>query len=412
MSRDRTDGHRGHGLAVIASGAFVTLFAHPHRLGRLPLQVLLREDLHADPSEMAWFFAVGSAAWHLKPVVGLLSDMGVVTLARRRVIIAAGAAAAALGWLGVALAPASIWPLAAATLVANMATVVGFSAVGGLAFAFGRERGLTGAVASIKTGALSLALLVAGPLGARLSHQPLAATCALGGALQLTLAVSVAAWSTGRGPLPVPGRGAPFAPLAAVVRARRLWITAGLVFLFFIGPAAGTPLYYFQSAELEFDPTTIGTLSMAFGGAGLIGSLIYARLAARVPLRRLLVATALLNAATAPLFVFYRTPESALAVTAVMGITTTPAIAALYDLANRSSPPESEALAFACIATVVSLTMSASDVLGSHLYQQQVSFGWLVAITAATTAMIAPLSLLLPRALVERRDSVAGAIDR
>src|SRR5256885_14481730 len=58
---------------LVGAGVFATTFAQPAVL-KLPLQYLLKSDLHVSRDAMAAFFAAGALAWYFKPLAGILSD--------------------------------------------------------------------------------------------------------------------------------------------------------------------------------------------------------------------------------------------------------------------------------------------------------------------------------------------------
>src|SRR5215471_13203 len=80
---------------LIGVGVFATTLAQPSVI-KLPLQNLLKTDLHIRPEGMAVFFAVSALAWYFKPLAGLLSDSVPLFGTRRRHYLLVSAAAATL----------------------------------------------------------------------------------------------------------------------------------------------------------------------------------------------------------------------------------------------------------------------------------------------------------------------------
>src|SRR5437016_5396954 len=68
---------------LVGAGVFATTFAQPAVL-KLPLQYLLKSDLHVSRDAMAAFFAAGALAWYFKPLAGILSDSVPLFGTRRR----------------------------------------------------------------------------------------------------------------------------------------------------------------------------------------------------------------------------------------------------------------------------------------------------------------------------------------
>ena len=59
---------------VIVTGVFATTLAQTQVLARLPLQNLLKNELHVDRTTNAAFFFWAGLAWYLKPLAGILTD--------------------------------------------------------------------------------------------------------------------------------------------------------------------------------------------------------------------------------------------------------------------------------------------------------------------------------------------------
>ena len=55
---------------IIAFGIFASTLPQPLVLGRLPLQFLLKNDVHVTREQMAAFFFWCTLAWYLKPSSG------------------------------------------------------------------------------------------------------------------------------------------------------------------------------------------------------------------------------------------------------------------------------------------------------------------------------------------------------
>jgi hypothetical protein len=105
-------------------------------------------------------------------------------------------------------------------------------------------------------------------------------------------------------------------------------------------------------------------------------------------------------------YLFYRSAVAAAAVESENGLIAAFVTLALMDLAARAIPHGSEALGFALMMSVLNVAQSLSDVFGSWLMDHHhVSFSKLVWLNAGTTALVLFVIPLLPRALIERRDT-------
>ena len=150
----------------------------------------------------------------------------------------------------------------------------------------------------------------------------------------------------------------------------------------------------------------MGTLQSAGGLGAVAGSLTYAWLCRRVPLRRLLAAGMLLNAGAALLYLAYRSPTSALVIDTVAPFLVAIGTLPLYDLAIRSTPAGSESFGYALMMSVRNIALfGLSDVLGSALYQRlHAGFTGLVWINAASSAAVLLFVPLLPATLMTARE--------
>ena len=108
---------------LIGAGVFATTLAQPAVL-KLPLQYLLKSDLHVSRDAMAAFFAAGALAWYFKPLAGILSDsVPLFGTRRRHYLLLSGVAAGGL-WLLIGLVPRTYAALLAAVIAMNRAPTV------------------------------------------------------------------------------------------------------------------------------------------------------------------------------------------------------------------------------------------------------------------------------------------------
>jgi hypothetical protein len=73
-ARQRSDKSLIYAALVIIAGVLATTLAQPQVLARLPLQNLLKNELHLDRTANAAFFFWAGFAWYLKPFAGILTD--------------------------------------------------------------------------------------------------------------------------------------------------------------------------------------------------------------------------------------------------------------------------------------------------------------------------------------------------
>src|SRR5215467_13230596 len=116
---------------VIVAGVFATTLAQTQVLARLPLQNLLKNELHVDRTANAAFFFWAGLAWYLKPLAGILTDAFPLFGSRRKSYILLSATLAALAWWALIITPHDYRNLLVVAIVINAFMVVASTAVGG-----------------------------------------------------------------------------------------------------------------------------------------------------------------------------------------------------------------------------------------------------------------------------------------
>src|SRR5438128_2257533 len=189
---------------LVGAGVFATTFAQPAVL-KLPLQYLLKSDLHVSRDAMAAFFAAGALAWYFKPLAGILSDsVPLFGTRRRHYLLLSGVAAGGL-WLLIGLVPRTYAALLAAVIAMNAMLVVGSTVVGGVMVEIGQRYRATGRLSSARYFVQNACVLLGGPVGGFLAARSFGLTALVGAAVALSV-VPVAWWLL-REP-PVAGTGA------------------------------------------------------------------------------------------------------------------------------------------------------------------------------------------------------------
>src|SRR5215471_8816906 len=148
---------------LIGVGVFATTLAQPSVI-KLPLQNLLKTDLHIRPEGMAVFFAVSALAWYFKPLAGVLSDSVPLFGTRRRHYLLLSALAAGAFWLLTGWVPHTYASLLAAVVAMNAMLVVGSTVVGGVMVEAGQRYGATGRLTSARYFVMNVCILLGGPL--------------------------------------------------------------------------------------------------------------------------------------------------------------------------------------------------------------------------------------------------------
>ena len=391
---------------MVGLGAFVTTLAQPAVIGRLPLQLLLKNELHFNAQTLAAFLLVVSFPWNVKPIAGILSDTFPLFGTRRRHYMLLAASLAAVCWFLLGIVPRAHAPLLLAAFGANIFLVVASTVMGGLMVEAGQRFGISGRITSIRQLLQSAVSLGNGLLGGYLASVAFGWTVGVATAMLIVLAVTTLFVL-----LEPPTAQRDSAVLSAaghelrtLGRSRTLWAAGAFLALVYIAPGFTTPLLYLQTDTLRFSPAFIGLMETIEGAAGLLGAALYGVACRTFTLRQLLTAAIAVNALVTLLYLFYGR-GSAPFIHAIGGFAVVASELALMDLAVRSTPPGCESLGFALMMSARNFAISGSDVLGSWLVD---SHGWafhqLVWLNAGTTALVLCFIPLLPRLIVSRRD--------
>lgn len=386
---------------LLAISIFVTIFATPNRLARLPLRAIIRDDLGLEPDAMARFFALAGLAWYLKPLAGLLVDHVSLGRHRRRDYLMLSGFGGAAVWLAAALSPSSAAALLVCMTIVNCAAVLGNAAAGGLLVDVGRTQDRLSQVSVVRVAVMNLGSLIAGPVGGFLAGQTFELT-AVGGA-GLCAAMGLFSIRTfGRVPHDT------HSPIRegvvdAVRQLRRpdLLSVAAVTLAFYAAPGISSAFYYHQRGPLGLSDQTIGALGALACLGGLIGAMIYARLGPRVRLGILAPSGILLCSLSALAYVVYDSLGRALWLEPLCGLCFVLGVMPLHELAARASPPTHEAFGFAFILALGNAGIALSDVLGASIGKHfELSLQELIVVNAcATLASLGPL-LLVPRRLL------------
>ena len=395
---------------MVGLGAFVTTIAQPGVIGRLPLQLLLKNELHFNAQTLAAFMVITTFAWNVKPLAGILSDAFPLFGTRRRHYMLLGAGMAAVCWFLMGVVPRANVPLLLTAFGANAFMVIASTVMGGLMVEAGRTYGISGRVTSIRQALQSAVSLGNGLLGGYLAATAFGWTVGVATALLLVLAVATFFVLTER---PAATRDRDVLAnarreLSTLISSRTLWASGAFLALVYISPGVTTPLLFMQTDTLHFSAPYIGLMESIEGAAGLAGSLVYGVVCRRFNLRQLLTSAITVNVLSTFLYLRYG-HDTAPFIHATVGFAVICSELALMDLAVRSTPPGCESLGFSLMMSARNFALGGSDVIGSWLIDSRHwAFHELVWLNAGTTALVLVFIPLLPRAVMSRRDGEAA----
>ncbi|MBV8614705.1 MAG: MFS transporter [Acetobacteraceae bacterium] len=411
MSKSGPNQALRHATILIAAGVLATTLAQTDVLARLPLQNLLKNELHLDRTANSAFFFWAGLAWYVKPLAGVLTDAFPLFGTRRRGYLLAGASLAALAWAAMGVTRHDYRDLLLTAIVLNVFMVVCSTVIGGYMVETARATAGSGRLTAVRQFVQQGCAIVTGPVAGWLASLAFLWTAlACGGVMALL--VPVAALFLRERRRPVAAREVlanARAQLGSIATARTMWGAAGLMALFYAAPGFGTAIFYRQQNELHLDTHMQGFLGLIAGVCGVVAAIGYGALCRRLRLRTLLLLCMTLGTAANLGYLFYSSFGRAQLIDGLNGFGYTLAELALMDLAVRATPPGNESLGFALMVSVRNFALFGTDWFGSMLLDRyHVPFDSLVVANSATTAVTVPLVLLLPAAIVGRRDAERG----
>jgi hypothetical protein len=387
--------------------SFITFLGQPGMFAKLPINYLLKDRLHFDPTHIASFLALAFAPAYFKPLIAVVTDAVPLFGTRRRHWFLLSMAAAAGCWLLATVPAPGATLLGVSLFCVMMGLMTAGTAFGAVLVEVGQTYEASGWVSSVRTFFTSLAFLAAGPASGFLATRRFFWT-PLGGAAVAALLVPV-------GLIYLPERrtaardeqikAAVLARLKTALRARALWAAGALVFLVCLAPGLNTALFFYQTDTLKLSPGFIGNLGVFAGVGAIVGAALYAWACRRVRLRTSLIGSIGLAGIAALAYLFYSSPGRVIAITFAESLASALVLGATFDLALRATPRGCEGLGYAIVLSLHNVGVNLSNVIGSWLFQRlHHRLNGLTLVNAGSTLLALSVLPLLPSAILAARD--------
>ncbi len=396
---------------IIVFGIFASTMPQPQALGKLPLQFLLKNDVHVTREQMAAFFFWCGLAWYLKPFAGILTDAFPFFGTRRRHYLLFSSVLTALSWIAMSFLPHTYGALLCGAMTVNLFMVMASTVTGAFLVEAGQRMGATGRLTALRMFVSNFCGLIQGPLGGLLATAGFMWAAGANAVFALTifpiayifLQEQRAAQQRSSVVLQNAGQ-----QLKTIIRSKDLWMALLFIGLFYFSPGFSTPLFYKQTDELHFSKQAIGNLGVFSGAFAILSAILYGQLIKRVHIRILLCIGVVAAAAGTLLFLFYSTWTRALFIESQNGLFFGFAELAILDLAARATPKGCEGLGYSLMLSIRNAALFGADVVGSYLADHNWPFANLVYLNAGTTAIVLILLPLLPNALMRSTDTAAN----
>ena len=135
---------------VIVVGVIATTLAQPQVLARIPLQNLLKNELHVDRSANAAFFFWAGLAWYFKPFAGIFTDAFPILGSRRKSYILISTTLAVLSWIGLCVTPHEYSKLLWMCIFINAFMVVASTVIGGYMVEIAQAKSASGRLTAVR----------------------------------------------------------------------------------------------------------------------------------------------------------------------------------------------------------------------------------------------------------------------
>ncbi len=359
-----------------------------------PLNYYLKQTFGWTAVQVTAYLTILNLPWIIKPVYGIVSDFLPLFGYRRKsyLILANATATAAYCWVTQITAPSR---LVFALLLTAYAMAISSTLCGAILVENGQRFGASDAFVNQQWLWFNIAALASGFVGGQLVGRlsPGTALHAAAGIIAVApLAVVFAAWfliSEPKRRIDLPEMKKTFASLLAAFTLRDLWLIAGFLFLYYLSPGLGTPLYYHMTDDLKFSQEYIGILGSISSAGWIAGALLYRRFLKRITARALLNLSILFGTLTTAAFLLLLDEATAAVVNFCSGIAGMIAFVATLTLAADYCPQRAEGFAFAVLMSITNFSAALSDNMGSFLYEHLFDrhLDPLILVSAAFTAL-------------------------
>jgi len=382
----------------------------------IPISFFLKNKLHLEAHELAYFRALAGVPLYLSFVFGFIRDTwSPFSMGDRGLMIVFAAATAVLYGI-FAFIPITYGTLLIAVVLLMSTFLFVASAQNGLTSALGQQHLMSGQVSAVWNifGSVPTvaALLIGGALSTLLEERnadQAARILFLLGAAIMTAVASYAVWrpSSVFDNLRNERDVDTVDPASDISRLARHWpvYPALLIWLLWnFAPGAATPLQYYLQNVLSGSDAQWGQWNAIFAASFIPTFLLFGFLCRSVSLRVLLFWGTVIAVPQLVPLLFLHSMTGALIAAVPSGLMGGMATAAYLDLIIRSCPRGLQGTMLMLSASINVIVTRFGDILGTRLYDFYGGFTACVIATTAVYALILPVLLLVPRRLIDTAD--------
>ncbi|MGH7063354.1 MAG: MFS transporter [Stellaceae bacterium] len=365
-----------------------------------PLNYFLKQVYGWTPVQVTAWLTVLNLPWIIKPIYGIVSDFVPLFGYRRKAYLVLANAVAATAYAGAALVTGPgaliLILLATAYAMAISSTLCGAVLVENgqrlkASDAFINQQWLWFNIAAMASA------FVGGELVARLSPAGALHTAAAIIAVAPFAAIFGALFLIDEAPsrLDLAELKSTFRGFLATFKMKELWVIGAFLFLYYLNPGFGLPLYYYMTDTLKFSQAYIGILGAINAAGWIAGALVYRKFGGGLSSKQMLNLSILVGVVTTAAFLLLAGEASAAIINFFSGAAGMIAFVATLSLAADYCPKRAEGFAFAALMSFLNLSSAASNNIGSFLYEHAFN-SRLAPLIVVSTASTAAIFLLVP----------------
>ena len=359
-----------------------------------PLNYYLKQIFGWTPVQVSAYLTILNLPWIIKPVYGIVSDFLPLFGYRRKayLVLANAAAAVAFGWVTQITQPSQ---LIFVLLLTAYAMAISSTLCGAILVENGQRLGASDVFVNQQWLWFNIAALASGFIGGQLVERlsPAVALHAAAAIIAVApLAVVMTGWfliSEPKSRIDLPEMRKTFSSLLVAFTLRELWFVGAFLFLYYLSPGLGTPLYYHMTDELSFSQEYIGILGSISSAGWITGALLYRRFLKGITAKTLLNLSILFGTLTTAAFLLLWNEAAAAVINFFSGFAGMIAFVATLSLAADYCPQRAEGFAFAALMSITNFSGALSDNIGSFLYEHLFDrhLEPLILVSAAFTAL-------------------------
>ena len=367
--------------------------AAPHSgLLAIPINYLLKDNLHLGPVQVATFLAITSSPGWVAFLFGFLRDRFRSLLGGDRGWLALGAVATAGCYFWLAFVNLDLRALTALVLAATVCFLFMFSAAQAMLTAVAQARRMSGTLSATSLSGIFVPIVLAAVAGGWIVTH-LSARGTFVAAASTTLVVLIQMIVSVNPEDPIRPDSHPERSLAAIKRIathRPIWAATLIWFLWGFSPGLQTPMFYHLTNTVKISPQAFGVFMALFLGCNLPILPLYGVLCRQIPLSRLIRWGTLLGMLQPIVLLFAFGTRSAMLVAVIGGLVGGLGNVAFMDLIIRSCPRGLEGTGVMLLTAAFRFAWSLGDIFGSWVYALG-GFSTAMFVTAMSTGLIFPI---------------------